>query len=97
MKKLLLLILTVFFIASLPLFVQAGMGVEKKGFNQYTEDPTPALRENNWKNEYYPLHHRKMMENRYGYAMRNQNQVKTYYYRHNYYNHRMNRYFLRCY
>ena len=99
MKKILMLILMVLFIASLPIFVHAdGVKMHKEGFNKYTPDSTPAVEDNGyWKNEYYPQHHRKTMNNVYGYAVRNQHRKMTYYQRHNYYNYRMNRYFLRCY
>ena len=98
MKKLLVMISAVFFIAALPLFVHAaGPHMQKEGFNNYIEDPTPALQNNHWKNEYYPQHQARRMHNRYGYAMRNQHRVGTYYQRHNYLNYRITRYFYRCY
>ena len=59
MKKLIILISAVFFIAATPLYINAQDTKTNKGFNTY-ERVNP---ENNWKNEYWPQHQQYMRNN----------------------------------
>lgn len=65
MKRLIILISAIFFIAATPLYINAHDTKSDKNFNQY-ERVQP---ENNWKNEYWPQHqmyrHSNNMHNQY--------------------------------
>jgi len=97
MKKIILILSILLFIGSIPVLVNADGIYKSKGFDSYTEHNTFLDHHSSyWKNEYWPQHNNRILQNQYGHMMHYQHRMKYYIYpgmmRRN-----SSRYFLRCY